>query len=101
MAITGQHIKQRRESLQLTQGELAELLGVALNTVSRWENGSSLPESGKMLELALAQIEFQKLLELDASALAQVQKLQESKAALAALLNAQTKGRRKLNREAK
>ena len=27
----------------LTQGELAEKLGVALNTVSRWENGKAVP----------------------------------------------------------
>lgn len=94
MALSGKMIKQKRESLNLTQGELAELLGVALNTVSRWENESSLPESSKMLELALAQLEFQQLLHLDSAALEQVRKLEESKAALTALLNTQTKNKR-------
>ena len=58
MGILGQEIKERRASMNLTQGELGELLGVALNTVSRWENGSSSPESGQMLRLALDQIEL-------------------------------------------
>jgi transcriptional regulator with XRE-family HTH domain len=33
----------KRVLLMLTQGELAEKLGVALNTVSRWETGKSIP----------------------------------------------------------
>ncbi len=41
--VTGEDIRRERESLELTQGELAKLLGVALNTVSRWETGQRTP----------------------------------------------------------
>jgi transcriptional regulator with XRE-family HTH domain len=59
MAFKPADIRQRREALGLTQGQLAEKLGVALNTVSRWENGASQPESFEMLDLALRQLEFE------------------------------------------
>ena len=35
--------KLRREGRKLTQGELAVVVGVERNTVSRWENGGMLP----------------------------------------------------------
>lgn len=35
-----------REEAGLTQGELAQLLGVARNTVSRWEQGLHEPRAG-------------------------------------------------------
>ena len=35
--MTGKDLKDFRESLSLTQEDLSKLLGVALNTVSRWE----------------------------------------------------------------
>jgi transcriptional regulator with XRE-family HTH domain len=41
--VTGEDIRRERENLGLTQGQLAELLGVALNTVSRWETGQRTP----------------------------------------------------------
>jgi DNA-binding XRE family transcriptional regulator len=48
-------LKQYRESIGLTQGELSKALGVANNTVSRWELGQrSIPE---FLPLALETIE--------------------------------------------
>jgi transcriptional regulator with XRE-family HTH domain len=40
---TGNDIRQKREELGLTQAELASLLGVAMNTVSRWEIGERIP----------------------------------------------------------
>src|SRR6266699_295159 len=39
MSLTPSEYRQIRESLGLTQGQLADLLGVALNTVSRRELG--------------------------------------------------------------
>jgi transcriptional regulator with XRE-family HTH domain len=63
--MTATEIKERRLSLGLTQGGLAEALGVALNTVSRWELGTSRPEGARMLELALTQLEWQKTLDDD------------------------------------
>jgi DNA-binding XRE family transcriptional regulator len=48
-------LKQYRERIGLTQGELSKALGVANNTVSRWELGQrSIPE---FLPLALETIE--------------------------------------------
>jgi transcriptional regulator with XRE-family HTH domain len=53
--MSGDELKQRRESLGFTQGQLAEALGVDIMTVSRWERGArSIPE---YLSLALETIE--------------------------------------------
>jgi transcriptional regulator with XRE-family HTH domain len=35
----GAKLKERRKAIGLTQAQLAELLGVRMNTVARWENG--------------------------------------------------------------
>lgn len=35
----GKELKQKREALELTQTELADILGVKMNTVYRWESG--------------------------------------------------------------
>lgn len=40
MTITGDRIKQRRKALELTTRELADKIGVAHSTVSKWENGT-------------------------------------------------------------
>jgi transcriptional regulator with XRE-family HTH domain len=37
--MTGDELRTRRAALALTQKELAERLGVAANTVARWERG--------------------------------------------------------------
>jgi transcriptional regulator with XRE-family HTH domain len=37
--MSGKTLRRLREAAGLTQGELAKKLGVALNTVSRWELG--------------------------------------------------------------
>lgn len=49
---------------RLTQEELAHALGVDRNTVSRWELGQSLPESPKLLELALEGLQLRYALTL-------------------------------------
>jgi DNA-binding XRE family transcriptional regulator len=38
-----QKIKKLREVLLITQQELADLLGVSIVTVNRWENGKYVP----------------------------------------------------------
>jgi putative zinc finger/helix-turn-helix YgiT family protein len=38
--LTAEEIRQQRAELQLSQEELAELLGVARDTISRWETGT-------------------------------------------------------------
>lgn len=42
--VTGVTIRQLRESRKLTQGELAEKIGVSSKTVSKWETGKGLPD---------------------------------------------------------
>lgn len=37
--LTGEEIRRLRERLELTQGQLAELLRLGVNTISRWESG--------------------------------------------------------------
>ena len=39
MAVTPDEFKRRRRRLGLTQAQIAEQLGVAWNTVARWEMG--------------------------------------------------------------
>lgn len=51
----GKELKQKRENLGLTQTELADILGVKMNTVYRWESGIlSVPKS---IELAMETVE--------------------------------------------
>lgn len=57
MELTGIELRTWRERHRLTQGQLAELLGVQLNTVSRWEIGKRSPPPGVVLDLALERLE--------------------------------------------
>jgi DNA-binding XRE family transcriptional regulator len=51
----GSELKQKREDLGLTQTELADILGVKMNTVYRWESGIlTVPKS---IELAMETVE--------------------------------------------
>ena len=52
-------MKEKRLKLGLTQGQLAELLGVQLNTVSRWEIGAlAVP---RVVDLAMEGLEHRGL----------------------------------------
>lgn len=54
----GNQLKAIREKLGLTQTELADILGVKMNTVYRWESGIlSVPKS---IELAMETVERNK-----------------------------------------
>ncbi len=51
----GKELKEKRDKLDLTQTELADILGVKMNTVYRWESGIlSVPKS---IELAMETVE--------------------------------------------
>lgn len=49
----GASIRTKRQSLGLTQADLAELLEVSANTVARWERGEVCPQHPRVLEYAL------------------------------------------------
>ena len=52
--VTGVTIKQLRESRNMTQGELAESIGVSNKTISKWETGKGLPDISLLQPLAQA-----------------------------------------------
>lgn len=47
----GKFIQERRKNIGLTQVELAERLGISNRTISKWENGNSLPDYSIFNEL--------------------------------------------------
>lgn len=49
--IIGEYIARKRKEQNLTQGQLAEKLGVSNKTVSKWENGNSMPDYSIIREL--------------------------------------------------
>jgi DNA-binding transcriptional regulator YiaG len=61
--VTGNDIRREREALGLTQGQLADLLGVALNTVSRWEIGQRTPHplAQKAIQTVFAEIRSKRI----------------------------------------
>ena len=48
----GSFIKDKRNEKNLTQKELAELLNVTTQAVSKWEKGETLPDTAILLDLA-------------------------------------------------
>ncbi len=64
-----ENIKRYRKSMDLTQEELAEALGVTIGAVSKWENGNNVPDITTLMELAnLYNISMDELLGYDKSA---------------------------------
>lgn len=51
-SLFGERIKELRKSHRLTMKKLGELIGVAQNTVSNWENGKRQPDYGTLTFLA-------------------------------------------------
>lgn len=52
--VTGNTVRQLRESRHLTQAQLAERIGVSSKTVSKWETGKGLPDISLLQPLAQA-----------------------------------------------
>ena len=48
----GGFLRELRKEKELTQEQLAEEFGVSSRSVSRWENGNTMPELGILVELA-------------------------------------------------
>ena len=45
-------IKQKRKSLNMTQNDLAKMLGVSRSTVAMWELGKIIPRPDKLIKLS-------------------------------------------------
>lgn len=45
-------IKEKRIALGMSQGELANKLGVSRVNISHWENGTTMPRTSKLTTLA-------------------------------------------------
>ena len=52
--VTGTNIKQLREGRNMTQADLAEMIGVSSKTVSKWETAKGLPDVSLLQPLAQA-----------------------------------------------
>ncbi len=52
--MVGNRIKERRETLGISQSDLADAIGTSQNQVSRYERGASDPTSEMLLKLASA-----------------------------------------------
>lgn len=48
----GQFLKELRKEKGITQAQLAEILGVANRSISRWENGVNMPDFSLLIEIA-------------------------------------------------
>jgi DNA-binding transcriptional regulator YiaG len=53
MRITPEYIREIREALGISQEGFARRVGMAYNTVNRWEKGKSLPKSTPIIERIL------------------------------------------------
>lgn len=47
----GQFLKQLRKDKSMTQEQLADVLGVSNRSVSRWENGNTMPDFDLLIEM--------------------------------------------------
>lgn len=68
---TGKFIQEMRKRKNLTQRQLAEMLGISDKTISKWETGNGLPEVGLMPDLCT-------ILEISVNELLAGQKLNEN-----------------------
>ena len=49
----GNFLRELRNEKKMTQEEIAEIFGVSSRSVSRWENGNTMPELGILVELSV------------------------------------------------
>ena len=60
----GRFLSELRKEKKFTQEQLAEKLGVARRTVSRWETGSNLPDIDLLMELSdLYEVDLREILD--------------------------------------
>lgn len=76
--MTAERIKFLRESINLTQSELARLLGITRSSVNAWEQGISIPSTQYVVELARTfNVSVDYLLGVDTSAVLNISGLNE------------------------
>jgi transcriptional regulator with XRE-family HTH domain len=92
--ITGKEILAAREELGLTQQQLADLFGVAMMTVSRWETDQSPALAPGAIRMALEYLKMQRV--LDHSAL--LRTLDERRAEIDAFSERLERGREEFER---
>ncbi|HMV50584.1 MAG TPA: hypothetical protein PLD20_10440 [Blastocatellia bacterium] len=61
-------------------------MGITVETLSRWEQGASVPESGAMLDLALKYLELDQQIANNPQAQSAMRRLAESKSELQKIL---------------
>ncbi len=60
----GNFLRDLRKSKEITQEQLAEMLGVSNKTISRWETGTNMPDLSLLIEISkLYEIEIAEILE--------------------------------------
>ena len=60
----GRFLSELRKEKKITQEQLAEKLGVARRTISRWETGSNLPDIDFLIELSdLYEVDLREILD--------------------------------------
>lgn len=59
--MTGEEIRARRLRLGLTQAGLANVLGISVRTVEKWEQGTRDPRAhGNMIDMSLCYLEVER-----------------------------------------
>ena len=60
----GNFLRELRNEKRMTQEEIAEKFGVSSRSVSRWENGNTMPELGILVELSVFyEVEIKEIIE--------------------------------------
>ena len=71
----GEKLRERRNTLHMTQDEVAEALGVTRQAISNWENGRSYPDIERIIRLSdIYQLSLDELLKGDNKMVHQLQK---------------------------
>ena len=70
----GRYIAEKRRIKNLTQAQLAEQLGISDKTVSKWENGRSVPDAEVLIRMA-AKIRISKELGIEIPSVDQFREL--------------------------
>lgn len=92
----GQFLRECRKEKGITQEQLAEMLGVTNRSVSRWENGSNLPDLDILIEMAdYYDVELRELLDGERKSEKMNEELKETVLKVAEYSNSEKEVKRK------